>query len=124
MLVRQPDGEWTIGPDPSMTVAELISRSYQGAVDKGWTVKEIPIIEQVALLHSECSEALESWRNNEPLSWTDNKGKPQGVASEYADLFIRLGHFIRKEGIDVEYEIRRKWAYNATRPYRHGDKRA
>lgn len=108
----------------TMTLGELVAQSYQQAVDKGWTVKEVPVIEQVALIHSEASEALESWREGHPQSWTDSEGKPQGVASEYADILIRIGHYCRLLGIDIEYEVKRKLAYNATRPYRHGGKRA
>lgn len=108
----------------TMTLGELVAASYQQAIDKGWTVHEVPVVEQVALIHSEASEALESWRENQPISWTDDKGKPQGVASEYADILIRIGHYCRLLGIDLEYEVKRKLAYNATRPYRHGGKRA
>lgn len=107
-----------------MTIDEMVARCYQQAVDKGWTEKDVTVIEQVALLHSEVSEALESWRNGEPLSWTDKDGKPQGVASEYADIMIRLGHYLTQLHIDIEYEVKRKLEYNMTRPYRHGDKKA
>ena len=58
------------------------------------------------------------------MSWTDEGGKPQGVASEYADILIRLGHYIRLDGIDIEYEVKRKLAFNQTRPFRHGNKLA
>lgn len=108
----------------TMTLGELVAQSYQQAIDKGWTVKDVTVIEQVALIVSEASEALESWREMKPLSWTDSEGKPQGVASEYADILIRIGHYCRLLGIDLEYEVKRKLAYNATRPYRHGGKRA
>lgn len=107
-----------------MDLNELVKACHQQAVEMGWADHDINIIEQVALLHSECSEALEAWRNNEPISWTDGNGKPQGVASEYADIIIRLGHYIGKEGIDIEYEINRKLEYNVTRGHRHGGKKA
>lgn len=81
-------------------------------------------MEAIALCHSELSEALESWRNHEPVSWTDGAGKPQGVASEFADVIIRLGHYAEIFGINLSAEVERKLAYNATREYRHGGKRA
>jgi len=80
--------------------------------------------EQVALICSEACEALESWRNNEPTSWTDSEGKPQGIGSEYADVIIRIGHYATLLNINLEYEIEKKMTYNATRSYRHGNKKA
>lgn len=108
----------------AMTLAELVARSYQQAVDNGWTVKDVTIPEQIALLHSEISEAMESWRNGEVMSWTDKDGKPQGIGSEFADELIRIGHYSKLNGIDIEYEVKRKLEYNATRGYRHGGKLA
>lgn len=96
---------------------------YNLAVEKGWGIKGISIPEQIALIHSEASEALESWRNNEESSWTDETGKPQGLASEYADIIIRVCHYAHILGIDLDYEVARKLNYNGTRPYRHGGKK-
>jgi NTP pyrophosphatase (non-canonical NTP hydrolase) len=81
---------------------------------------EIP--EQVALIHSEASEALEAWRNKEPLCWTDENGKPQGVGSEYADIVIRVLHYCSLLGINLDTELKKKMDYNDTRAYRHGNK--
>ena len=90
---------------------------------KGWMDKEVPVPEQVALIHSEISEALESWRNKEPVLWMDGP-KPCGLASEYADAAIRLYHYAHLNGFDLDEEIARKMNYNETRPYRHGGKLA
>ena len=107
-----------------MTIKELQERCYKQAVEKGWAEKPVSVPEQVALICSEACEALEAWRGNEDTSWSDESGKPQGLASEYADVVIRVLHYAQLEGIDLEYEIERKIAYNKTRPYRHGGKRA
>lgn len=97
--------------------------SYEIAQEKGWCKNgPIALPEQIALIHSEASEALESYRNNEPISWTDEHGKPQGVASEFADIFIRMGHYATQMGFKLSDEIERKLEYNKTRPYRHGGK--
>ena len=48
------------------------------------------------------------------------KGKPEGFPAELADLLIRVGDLAAALGIDLDFEVRRKMAYNETRPYRHG----
>jgi len=105
-----------------MTISELQARSYKMATEKGWNERVIPVPEQVALLHSECSEMLEAYRNNEPNSWTDEKGKPQGIGSELADILVRAGHYAQLNKVDLEGEVLKKIAYNGTRAHRHGGK--
>jgi NTP pyrophosphatase (non-canonical NTP hydrolase) len=92
-------------------------------MDKGWGDREIPFPEQCALLHSEMSEALESWRNNEPNIWMDGD-KPCGIQSEFADILIRLCHYASLNGFDLEAAVILKLDYNATRQHRHGGKLA
>lgn len=106
-----------------MTITELCERSFAQAQESGWLDRPVEVPEQVALICSEACEALESWRKREPLSFTEN-GKPEGVGAEYADILIRVGHYAKLLGIDLEAEVERKMAYNATRPHRHGGKRA
>lgn len=106
----------------AVTISAMQDRVLAWAKLKGWCDREVPIPEQVALIHSEASEALESWRNNEPLSWTDEKGKPQGIGSEYADIVIRCFHYCGLLGLDLDAELRRKMDYNDTRAFRHGGK--
>jgi NTP pyrophosphatase (non-canonical NTP hydrolase) len=107
-----------------MTIQELQKRCFEQARDKGWTEKPVEVPEQVALICSEACEGLEAWREKQPISWTDQDGKPQGIGSEYADVVIRIGHYAELLGIDLESEILRKLDYNKTRPYRHGNKLA
>ena len=48
--------------------------------------------------------------------------KPEGVGSEFADVFIRLLDDCARYGVDLEAEYERKIAYNRTREFRHGGK--
>lgn len=79
----------------------------------------------IALMHSELSEALEEIRAGHALNETYNahgKVKPEGVPSELADVVIRILDFSGRHGINLGKAILDKMAYNATRPFRHGGK--
>lgn len=105
-----------------MELNEMRDLCTKQADELGWNESVIPVPEMVALLCSEAVEALEAHRNHEPLSWTDDKGKPQGIASEFADILIRVGHYAGRLGIDLDQEVKRKLKYNMTRGHRHGGK--
>ena len=94
---------------------------YAWAKRKGWMDNPIPYPEQVALIHSEASEALEAFRIGQMITESVN-GKPEGYYSELADVVIRILHYCARDGISLEQEIRIKMAYNETRKYRHGGK--
>jgi NTP pyrophosphatase (non-canonical NTP hydrolase) len=113
----------------SITINQLIHESHNTAKSKGWwdhPDRNIP--ELLALIHSEVSEALESYRDHgqEGLSevWTDEHNKPEGFTVELADVFIRISDLCGEFNLDLESAIRSKLSYNETRPYRHGGKRA
>ena len=104
-----------------MNIKELVERSKAQADELGWNERNIPVPEMIALIHSEASEALEAYRNKEPFSWTDGK-KPMGIASEFADILIRVCHYAALLDINLDYEVERKLDYNLTRGHRHGGK--
>ena len=100
-----------------MEIRELARRSHDYGLRRGfwprwWQFwrRERSKIEIIALLHSEASERLEVLRNREG---------PERLAEELADLFIRAADAAEGWGIDIEEAIRKKMAYNETRPDKH-----
>ena len=108
-----------------MTLKYLTQESHSQAIRKGWWDEgERGIPELLCLIHSEVSEALESYRNGEPMLWLSEKAKPEGIAAELADVLIRIGDLAGRHKIDLEHAVDLKLAYNEKRPYRHGGKKA
>jgi NTP pyrophosphatase (non-canonical NTP hydrolase) len=101
----------------------LAAEAHRIAVEHGFT--ENSIGDDIALMHSELSEALEDHRNGHAPTetWYEPKSpvdKPCGIPSEMADVVIRVAHFCAKHGIDLDKAVAEKMEYNATRPYKHG----
>ena len=67
----------------------------------------------LALIHSEVSEALEAFRNNDPKNFEE----------ELADIIIRVLDCAGGLGFDLEAAVRLKMEKNRKRPFRHGGKR-
>ena len=108
-----------------MDIKELQIASHAIAVSAGWWDGDRNVGEMLALIHSEVSEALEEWRNNEGLAVIRvEDGKPEGFPVELADTLIRICDLAESAGIDLNAALKIKMAYNSTRPWRHGGKRA
>ena len=107
-----------------MDINNLIEKSHNIAISKGWWDKEREIPELIALIHSELSEALEEYRVSENLDIRYEKNKPEGFVVELADVLIRIFDLSGKYKIDLKKALETKLKYNETREYRHGNKKA
>jgi NTP pyrophosphatase (non-canonical NTP hydrolase) len=107
----------------SKTFKELQQQAHRTAMAKGWWVKPRTFLECMALVHCEVSEASECYRDGHRMDkvWLEGL-KPCGIASELADIIIRVLDTAQAYQIPLEETLEQKMNYNETRPYRHGNK--
>lgn len=83
------------------------------------------VLAQLALIHSEVSEAIEEVRKGEShYAIRLEGGKPEGVVVELADVYLRIAHLCGRLGLDLRTAIDIKMTFNLARPHRHGGKEA
>jgi NTP pyrophosphatase (non-canonical NTP hydrolase) len=80
------------------------------------------VTQKLMLIVCEVSEGCEEVRKGEPDLYYNfvKPDKPEGLASELADIIIRTCDLAEARGIDLTEVIKLKHAYNQTRPVKHG----
>lgn len=122
-----------------VVITNLIKECNDIAKEKGWWDEPRSFGDQIALMHSELSEALEEFRTPKYAldiegdqniyqikieDWDGyTSGKPEGIAVELADVLIRIFDTCGQLQIPLAEALIQKIEYNKTRPYRHGGKK-
>jgi len=73
------------------------------------------VSQKLALISSELGEALEAWSKGRHGLEEKNT-----FEDEIADVFIHLSDLCGYLGIDLDKQVEWKYAYNLTRPHKHG----
>ena len=89
--------------------------------DKQGNINFSNIAVELAMIHSEVSEALEAARVGD-VGPHYNDAKPKGLIIELADVVIRILDTVHSLGYDMQKAMEIKTKYNMDRPYRHGNK--
>jgi len=95
---------------------------HETAKEKGWWDEPRGTPECICLMHAELSEALEAYRDGNPMSM---KIAPfSQIEEELADTVIRILDFAEAHSFEIGKALKAKMEYNKTREYRHGGKKA
>lgn len=108
------------GEDPENVMQGVDAKSQVEQL----TDRQVRVIAWLALVNTEVAEAVEDVIAGRWVTTKNEKGKPEGLGSELADIIIRVCDDAGALGIDLSAEIRAKLDYNKTRSHKHGGKLA
>lgn len=108
-------------PSYDLTIEQISKEAFATNKEKGFL--GTPLGTHFSLLHSEISEAFESYRKGESDLFFGPDGKPEGWVAELADEVIRICSLVREKGWNLEEVIKQKLEYNRTRLFKHGGKK-
>lgn len=109
--------------NPIKEINELAEDIHKNAVEHGWWEGVRNDGEIIALIHSECSEALECLRKGTENDECDKPGLDlTNLEEELADIIIRVMDYAAAKSVDIGNAILKKHEFNALRPYKHGKK--
>jgi NTP pyrophosphatase (non-canonical NTP hydrolase) len=131
-----------MGKEKGVSLNELVAAIHANAKEKGFWDKERNVGEVLMLVVSELGEALEAHRSPGAAPFiVTQEDKANALAmedgeyvewyrvaikgsfeEEIADAIIRLLDLSAGRGIDIEWEVKAKMKYNATRERMHGKK--
>lgn len=103
-------------------ITNLSKEIHEANKAKGFYSPPLSVVEMLALVHSEVSEAVEAERAGDHRLRISETGKPEGTPSELADVIIRVLDICGYLNIDIGDALETKLAYNKTRAYKHGKK--
>jgi NTP pyrophosphatase (non-canonical NTP hydrolase) len=122
-----------ITPAQSRALESLADHVYGVAKKSGFHSKKTPNVGNfVSNLHSEVSEFWEAYRKNQVNKPCDKSPKCEEMGlgtltngeEELADILIRVLDTAKTLGINIGRAVHVKDAYNQTRPFKHGNKKA
>lgn len=91
--------------------------------NNGWFDRTRSFGDDIALLHSEVTEAFEAFRDGRfDMHTADGEYDPSSLPAEFADILIRLLDSCERYDVDLAGALDAKLVYNAGREYRHGNK--
>lgn len=93
---------------------------HELAKKNGFWENNAPVVEKLALIHSEVSEALECDRKGIADKPCDKVPGITNFAEEMADIVIRVMDLCEYKGINLFEAVSLKHKYNSGRPYKHG----
>lgn len=118
--------------DETNTLNEIRDIVHKNAVDHGFHNFDEDegqfITRAMMLMNTETSELFEAYRNHTLTKACEKSAKmPEALTNEeeeIADLLIRALDYCGRRKINAGRAVALKHAYNANRPYRHGNKAA